>query len=254
MRGHHRERISRGRARDGARLTLAGRWVFGHPHVHPAWSLLERRCHDPLLAVSLEEVLDGSRSPFVPPRGSWCIPAAAPVKGRFATDPRSAGLAATAAGGKHASSVLPAPALRRRAILEAREEIPMSRTALAVGIVPARRPGCPVARRCSSIRFIPGTLRRPCDGTLARGTARGKLNPAGREITPEAQLTDRAGRAPVFAAPQAASSPRHSASLPPGASRLKYHGGIATGRGCGVARGRTPASSLQQVTERKAAK
>jgi hypothetical protein len=90
MQGHHRERISRGRARNGARLTFT---AGGRSHLHPAWSLLERRCHDPLLAVSLEEVLDGSRSPFVPPRGPWCIPAAAPVKGRFATGQRSAGLA-----------------------------------------------------------------------------------------------------------------------------------------------------------------
>jgi hypothetical protein len=59
-------------------------------------------------------------------------------------------------------------------------------------------------------------------------SARGKLDAAGREITREAHLTDRAA-----------------------ASCLKYHSGIATGRGCGVAGGRTLTSSLQQVTERK---
>jgi hypothetical protein len=60
-------------------------------------------------------------------------------------------------------------------------------------------------------------------------SARGKLDAADREITPEAQLTDRAA-----------------------ASCLKYHGGIATGRGYGVACGRALAPSSHQVTERKA--
>lgn len=98
------ERISRGQARAAEGLTLADGRVFGHPHPHLAWNLLERRCHDPLLAASLEEVLDGSRSPFVPPRGSWraggflLVPA--PVKWRRyrarpslpAADPAHAGI------------------------------------------------------------------------------------------------------------------------------------------------------------------
>jgi hypothetical protein len=43
--------------------------------------------------------------------------------------------------------------------------IPMSQIAPAVGTAPARRLRRPVADRCSSIEFIPATVRRRCDGS-----------------------------------------------------------------------------------------
>jgi hypothetical protein len=45
-------------------------------------TLLERLRRFPLLAVSLEEDPTGAPPPFAPSRGSWCIPAAAPVNRR----------------------------------------------------------------------------------------------------------------------------------------------------------------------------
>jgi hypothetical protein len=79
MRGHHREEISRSSACATAPLTV--------PHACPEHlrfvrSLSERRRRFPLLAVALAEVPVGVPAPFVPPRGSWRIPAAASVKGR----------------------------------------------------------------------------------------------------------------------------------------------------------------------------
>jgi hypothetical protein len=63
---------------------LAQPWGLGVPDLRSVCprTLLERRRRFPLLAVSLEEVPAGVPSPFVPPRGSWRTPAAAPVKGR----------------------------------------------------------------------------------------------------------------------------------------------------------------------------
>ena len=63
---------------------------------------------------------------------------------------------------------LPAPAPRRGAILVADSTIPMNQTALTVGTAPARRLERPAADRCASIKCMPGTVRRRCDGTLDR--------------------------------------------------------------------------------------
>jgi hypothetical protein len=46
--------------------------------------------------------------------------------------------------------------------------IPMSQIAPAVGTSPARRLRRPAAGSCGSIRFMPGTLPRACDGTRDR--------------------------------------------------------------------------------------
>jgi hypothetical protein len=65
---------------------------------------------------------------------------------------------------------------RRRAILGVGEEIPMSQIAPAVGTAPARRLRRPVAGSCGSIEFIPGTLRRAWDGSLARTAHTARVN------------------------------------------------------------------------------
>jgi hypothetical protein len=101
MRGHHhRRRISRAFPRAGGRvldLTLTPRCSSGGWVVIDAWALFERRCHDPLLAVTFEEVPTGVPAPFAPPRGSWRargLLVMAPVKRRCrrAVDPANAEL------------------------------------------------------------------------------------------------------------------------------------------------------------------
>ena len=152
-------------------------------------------------------------APLAASQGSWRTPAAAPVKRRFRRLARRSlpltnigrsphtpwraviggqglstlsGLASGASrpslgrgarpsflparGGaaepKHASCALPAPAPRPRATLVPEGTSPMNQTARTLGTVPA------------------------C----------GKPNPAGREITPEAQQTDHPGTAAAFGA------------------------------------------------------
>jgi hypothetical protein len=76
MQEHHRERHE-------ARLTLAC-WLC-----QPDLRSVRPRICSSAAAVSLswrcrsKRSSVGEASPFVPPRGSWCIPAAASVKGRF---------------------------------------------------------------------------------------------------------------------------------------------------------------------------
>ena len=76
--------LERHRKRDRARLTQPfGLCVPDLRSVAPR-TLFERRGHDPLLAVSLEEDPMGFPCPIAPSRGSWRTPAAAPVKRRTA--------------------------------------------------------------------------------------------------------------------------------------------------------------------------
>ena len=170
MRGsrYRGERISRAQARArGRALDLTG---------------TPRRCSHRLPARSLSERHRGwvgsdsniGRSPHTPggrSKGgqglsilSGLAPWASRLPGRGAR-PSLRSPCVVAAEPRHAACWHPAPAPRRGAILVAESTSPMSQAALTVGTVPARRPGRPVARRCSSIKSIPGTLLRPCDGT-----------------------------------------------------------------------------------------
>jgi hypothetical protein len=165
-----------------------------------------------------------------PSPGPLASGASRPTLSVAAPDPLSlASPRGTVAEPKHASRTLPAPARRRRAILGAEEEVPMRAIAPPVGIAEPRRPrrlSCRATRRAVSLQL--SSTARPLAGHGAatvvasphpcpfsrdpRGfvdpdraghrperyapletelSARGKPNPAGREITREAQLCRR---------------------------------------------------------------
>ena len=164
MQGHHRDRISRGRTRATARLTLT-------PH-QPSPVTIGRPPHTPWRAVKGGR--GSSPSPAWPPgrRGLSLGRGARPSFARPAVGPRG-GLAEP----KHTPCWLPPPAaggVLNRAILGAGEEIPMSQIAPAVGTAPARRLKRPAAGGCGSIRFTPSTLRAAWDGTLDHAPHRGR--------------------------------------------------------------------------------
>ena len=85
---------------------------------------------------------------------------------------------------EHAGFTLPALAARRRAILGGGGEMPMSRTALAVGIVPARRAERLVAHRFAPVRGAASLFgfQRTCAAELRSGGSAVPRNHAGREM------------------------------------------------------------------------
>jgi len=82
MQEHHRERqkarLTLPSGREGGRVLNPRSVGSVRPRIcsSAAAVSLSRRCRSKRSSV-------GEASPFVPPRGSWCIPAAASVKGRF---------------------------------------------------------------------------------------------------------------------------------------------------------------------------